>query len=112
MKKEFKFDIKETVKVIKEAKSSNWAKAIIKVAYNDKPVTLDIRNIQYKDDGDVLLGKGITLSDDEADDVVNTLLERGYGSKEIIEKTSIARKQMYEGFSLNNDGPKVIKINK
>lgn len=111
-KKEFKSDIKEIVKIFKEGKNNNWAKAIIKVSYNDKPVTVDIRNIQFKDDDSIMLGKGITLSDEEADSVVDALLDKGYGTKEEIEKASIKRKQMFEGFSLTNKAPKVVSINK
>ncbi len=43
------------------------------VAWNDRPAKLDIRPWRETKDGEIRPGKGITLSDDEAKDLLEAL---------------------------------------
>lgn len=88
-KGEFKYDIEEFIGVLKENDKNDWCKAVAKIAWNDNPATLDIRNINM---GTKFPAKGISLSDEEADKLVDILLDNDYGSLETLEK-AIERKR-------------------
>ena len=82
-KEEFKYEIKEVIGNVSESDKNNWTKSLIKIKWNDRPVTLDLRRINLTQN---IMGSGITLgTDEEIDKLVDMLLELGYGSTEIIE---------------------------
>ena len=82
-KDEVKYEIKEVIGNVSESDKNNWTKSLIKIKWNDRPVTLDLRRINLTQN---IMGSGITLgTDEEIDKLVDMLLELGYGSTEIIE---------------------------
>ena len=95
--KELTFKVVELVGPVKENKNSNWCKYIARISYNDGPPNIDIRNIQFKEDGEYFLGKGISLTNEECDTAVDILLERGYGSLDQLEYCLNKRKEMFGG---------------
>ncbi len=95
--KPLEFKVEELIGPVKESKNSNWCKYIAKISYNDRPANVDIRNIQFKEDGDYFLGKGISLTDEECDTMVDILLERGYGSIDQIAYVYDKRKSFFDG---------------
>lgn len=88
-------EVKDWMGVVKESKNSNWCKYVYKVAYNERPAGIDIRNVQFKEDGSNVFGKGITLTDEECDTVVDILIEHGYGSTTAIENALTKRNAVY-----------------
>jgi len=108
-KKPFTSDIKEWLGVVKESKNSNWCKCVYKVAYNDKPTCIDIRNIQYKEDGSYMFGKGISLSDEDCDNLVDILMDNGYGSVTAMESALKKRNQIFSNEAFE-DPNLVIKL--
>lgn len=96
-------DVKEWLGVIKESKNSNWCKYVYKVAYNDRPAGIDVRNIQFKEDGTNMFGKGISLTDEECDTMVDILIENGYGSTTSLEKAIKNRNQIFDNDAFNDD---------
>jgi len=80
---DFTFKIEEVLGVIKESSKHDWCKAIAKISWGDNPTTLDIRSINM---GNNSIGKGISLSDDEANNLIDILLNCDYGSIETLEK--------------------------
>lgn len=80
-KKEFKSEVVEHIANLKEGQTFN--KSVIRMRWNDNDVTLDIRNVDTRTN---FVGKGISLSDDEADMLVDILLDRGYGSVEKVKE--------------------------
>jgi len=80
---DFKFSIEEVLGVIKESTKHDWCKAITKITWGDNPTTLDIRNINMNNNR---IGKGISLSDEETNNLIDILLECDYGSLESLEK--------------------------
>lgn len=115
--KEFKSEITELVGPIKENPKNNWCKYILKVSYNDKPANIDIRNIKFNEDGTHTFGKGITLTDEECDVMVDMLVDRGYGSTDKLEEAVKKKKSIYGGDFFENDeddtnGKLVIKLGK
>lgn len=93
--KEFKSEVKELIAPIKENKNSNWCKYIARIAYNSKPANIDIRNIKFEEDGSTFLGKGISLTDEECDSVVDILVERGYGSTSKLKNSLNKRESVF-----------------
>lgn len=87
-KKEFKyFILTDDMVILDENPKSDWVKAIVRISWNDKPPAINIRNLKLVNDGDPILGKGISLSDEETDVLVDALLDKGYGSKEAVERS-------------------------
>ena len=97
------YDIKEWLGVVKESKNSNWCKQVYRVAYNDRPAGIDIRNIQFKEDGSIMFSRGISLTDEECDAVVDILVEHGYGSNVALEKEIAKRNQIFDNDVFNDD---------
>lgn len=95
-KQDFTAEIKEYIAVIKES-NSGWTKSVVRAKFGDNPITLDIRNINKDliESGGKGFGKGISLSDEEADNLCNILLECDYGSMEVIEKVLTKRKKRF-----------------
>lgn len=103
-------DVKEWLGVVKESKNSNWCKYVYKVAYNDRPAGIDIRNIQFKENGGNMYGKGISLTDEECDTVVDILIDNGYGSTTAIERALHNRNKIFDNSQFEDD--LVIKFDK
>ena len=87
--KDYKYDLVDVMEILEDGKSG-WAKAIIKVAWGDRPMTIDIRNINLdniNDDNDkVRFGPGISLSEETCFRLAKVLLDYGYLSLEDIEE--------------------------
>ena len=83
-KKEFKSEIVERVATLKE--SNNYSKEVIRMIWGDNPITMDIRMVNKTND---FVGKGISLSDEECDMLVDVLLDRGYGSIDKIKEVLV-----------------------
>lgn len=73
-------------------KETGWSKSIARIAWGDNPTTLDIRYMNIISNK---MGKGISLTDEEADNVVNMLLEHDYGSIEALEKALLKKKKRF-----------------
>lgn len=83
-KKEFKHEVIERIDTLKE--SNNYSKEVLRMIWGDNPVTVDIRMVNKTND---FIGKGISLSDEECDKLVDILLDRGYGSIEKIKEVLV-----------------------
>ena len=98
-----RYQIEEVVDTISERSNSNWGKFIIRARMDDHPSTVDLRNLALDSEGKVSkIGKGISLSAEEADRLTDLLCEHGYGNEEKIRKSLKKRKEMY-GFSEKDD---------
>ena len=80
--KEFKSEVIERVATLKEGNS--YSKEVLRMIWGDNPITMDIRMVNKTND---FIGKGISLSDEECDMLVDILLDRGYGSEEKTKET-------------------------
>ena len=86
-KKEFKSEVIERIDTLKE--TTHYSKEILRMIWGDNnPITMDIRMVNKTND---FIGKGISLSDDECDKLVDILLDRGYGSVEKIKEVLVKR---------------------
>lgn len=94
-KKDFKYEIVETMGTISQDAGvhSAWCKAVLKTLLNDSESGIDIRSINQETH--VMSGKGIRLTVQEANNLVDVLLENGYGSVGAIEKAYNKRKELY-----------------
>lgn len=96
-----RYKVEEIIENISESNSSNWGKFIIRASFDDKPSTIDIRNMKMGEEP--IIGKGISLSDEEVDTVVNTLISKGYGNIDILQEEIKRRQKVFGGFNLSNE---------
>ena len=88
----FKFEIVEFIGTLKESDRHDWCKSIARISWNDDPATLDIRNMNLSDHR---IGKGISLTDEEADKLINILLENDYGTLELLEQAVTKKRNRF-----------------
>lgn len=98
-----RFRVDEMIGSISESSKSSWGKYVFRGAMDDNPSSVQIRNMDFEKPR---IGKGISLSDKEVDDLTDLLVESGYGNSNKLEKAVKKRKKMY-GFSddLDYDAP-------
>ena len=87
-----KYNVEEVYGTLTSYKD-NWGKYIFRGRFEDKPSTIDIRKAKLGDDN--FIGKGISLSDSEVDELVDILVSRGYGNTRIINNELHRRKELY-----------------
>lgn len=87
-KEELKFHIEEIIGTLKESDKHDWAKSVVRISWDDRPATVDIRNFNFSNNSP---GKGISLSDEETEELVNLLVDKDYGSLDKL-KNAIKRK--------------------
>lgn len=109
-KEEFKFIIEEHIGSLKKSEEHGWSKDVLRIIWGDNPPSIDIRNVNMSQNR---IGKGISLSNEECDKMVDILLDKGYGSVEEIRKALEKRQNIY---TVNNEDKKandlfVIEIN-
>lgn len=86
-KKEFKSEVIERIDVLKE--TNNYSKEVLRMIWGENnPITMDIRMVNKTNN---FIGKGISLSDEECEKLVDILLDRGYGSIEKIKEVLVKR---------------------
>ena len=83
-KKEFKSEIIERVGTLKE--TNNFTKEVLRMIWGDNDITTDIRMVNKSNN---FVGKGISLSEEECDKLVDILLDRGYGSIDKIKEVLV-----------------------
>ena len=86
-KKEFKSEVIERIDVLKE--TNNYSKEVLRMIWGENnPITMDIRMVNKTNN---FIGKGISLSEEECEKLVDILLDRGYGSIEKIKEVLVKR---------------------
>lgn len=98
MKKDnYSYEITEVVGIASEQPvdfHSEWCKAVLKTLLNGTDEGIDIR--RYNSETKVLGHGGIRLTIQEAHNMVDILLQNGYGSMEVLEKVYNERKSLFE----------------
>ena len=89
-----RYKVEEVLDTISEGKG-NWGKFLIKASMDDGPSTVDIRHLGIDEDGEYIIGKGISLRDDEADKLTDSLLEHGYGDMITLAREYKKRKNTF-----------------
>lgn len=84
MTKDVKYEITSKIGII-SGREYEWHKAINTVSWHNKPAKLDIRSWKQNSDGSLSMGKGLTFTDEEADNLVRILLNAGYGNPDDIQ---------------------------
>ena len=92
--KEFTMEIKEGFDYIIE-ESGNSSLNLRKVSWNGREHKLDLRKWNYQD-GQERAMKGVTLSDEGADELSAVLVEQGYGNTKRIVKALSQREEYPE----------------
>lgn len=84
MAKEFSYTINPNFDYILH-EGPNTSINLRKISWSGREEKIDIRKYTYKD-GEEIMGKGISLPDDAVNNLVETLVEHGYGSTSKIDK--------------------------
>lgn len=82
--------------------SSNSSINLRRISWNNKDYKLDIRKWVYKDGNETAL-KGITLTDEGANELTIALIENGYGDTDKIKKAISNRDNNNSDLSTIND---------
>lgn len=90
--KDFKMDVIELIGHVR-GDADGWGIAVMRMGWGDNPTTLDIRNVNLASS---VPGKGVSISDEETDRLVDILLERDYGSIEALEESIRRRNSRFE----------------
>ena len=90
--KEVQYDINHIYGVVKENDKNDWITAILRVSWNENPYTVDIRRCNLSSE---IMGKGISLTNEEADLMVDILLQNDFGSIDEIERALEKRKSIF-----------------
>ena len=90
------YEMGDILGIIKESDTTDWSKVVAYFTWLSKKkkgdkTTLDIRNYNF---GTKQIGKGISLSSEEADRLTNILLENDFGSLEDLEN-AVKRKRNF-----------------
>lgn len=113
-KNDFSMEIEEFIGVLKENDKNDWCKAVARISWNGNPTTVDIRNMNMAQNKAM---KGISLSDEETDRLVDLLLDNDYGSLDSLTKAVDRKKSRFTILSEANtsfgddEGPMIIQIN-
>lgn len=92
--KEFSMEIEDNFDFILE-EGQNTSINLRRISWNGRPSKIDIRKWVYND-GTERAMKGVSLSDEGADELANVLIEQGFGSTKRIIKAIKARED-YDG---------------
>lgn len=90
----FQYEVLEGFDFIIE-ESGNSSVNLRKISWNGRPHKLDIRKYAYKD-GQEQMMKGISLTDDGANELTNVMVEQGYGDTKRIIKALRQREDFNE----------------
>lgn len=90
--KEITMEIQEDFDFIIE-ESGNSSLNLRKVGWNGRDPKLDLRKWSYKDETERAL-KGVTMTDEGADELTGVLVEQGYGNTKRIAK-ALAKREEY-----------------
>jgi hypothetical protein len=102
---EVNFDVEEIIGTLKESDKHDWAKSVLRISWDSRPATIDIRSFNFNNNKP---GKGISLSDEEVDELVNLLVEKDYGSLDILTKAISKKKSRLSG--VDEDGIYRIRV--
>lgn len=91
---EFSYEVQEGFDFIIE-ESGNNSINLRKISWNGRPYKLDLRKYSYKDGKESML-KGISISDEGANELTGVLIENGYGDTKRIIKALRARENFNE----------------
>lgn len=98
-----KYTIKKIFGVIKKDRDKHWGKYLMRSSFADNGTTIDIRNMLFKDDDTYVVGKGISLQNQEADILTDLLVSNGYGTKDCLYNELKRRQKMYGITSMKLD---------
>ena len=91
---EFSYEVQEGFDFIIE-ESGNNSINLRKISWNGRPYKLDLRKYSYKDGKESML-KGISISDEGANELTGVLVENGYGDTKRIIKALRTRENFNE----------------
>lgn len=95
----FKMDVIEVMGYLRGSEDG-WGLGVMKMAWGDNPTTIDIRHMNLAQERP---GKGVSLSDMEAEALFNILLREGFGTIEDLKEELERRDSLFEYGELVNE---------
>ena len=94
-KDDFKYEIVEILGTLEQdvGVHGDWCKSVLTTLMNEDTAGIDIRNYNSTEN---MMGKGIRLSNQEANNLVDLLVKNGYGTLEVLEEEINKRKSLYQ----------------
>lgn len=92
-KKELKKEVIEVLGYVR-GDETGWGINVSKISWDGAPSTLNIRNVNSAKD---IIGKGVALSDYEADVLTDILVNSDYGSVEAL-KEAVKRREFFTDY--------------
>lgn len=78
-----KYEIIEELETIQESEGNDWVVEVNKISWGGKAPQIDIRRWNRSLE-EPKMGKGINLTDEGVNRLVNLLIQAGYGDEDII----------------------------
>lgn len=103
-KEDIKYEMIEFLGSVKENNNSDWSKSVARISWNENPSTIDIRNMNLSQE---IMGKGISLTDEEVDNLVDLLLSEDYGTIDAITEALDRKKNR---FTIKNNNDDLIEL--
>ena len=105
---EVTFNIEEIIGTLKENNKHDWVKSVMRISWEERPATIDIRSFNFSKNKP---GKGISLADEEVDELVNMLVEKDYGSTDtLMEALARKKSRLYSSGSKELSPKFIIKV--
>jgi hypothetical protein len=90
-----RYKIDQIIEGLSKSQRSDWGKYLLRASMDDSPSTIDIRYLALHDDGTYNVGKGISLTDEEADKLTDSLITNGFGNIVTLAREYKHRKETY-----------------
>lgn len=97
------YELVKQLGYIGKNKKNGWGKAVLRLKWFDNAPTIDIRTVQEENE---FIGKGVSMTNEETDRLVDLLLENDYGSVEALEKALKKKRNLY---TIDDEDPIVDK---
>lgn len=92
---DYRYRVEDVLCTLSEGKSG-WGKFVVRASYDDNPTNVGIRYLKHDEETDEFtIGKGISLTDEEADTLTETMVDNGYGDLEKLEASCKKRRSVY-----------------
>jgi len=78
-------EIKEDLGIFGESEKSDWTKRLVRTSWFEKDPVLELRQLNDQVEP-VKFGKGLAITDEEANNLAELLVENGFGRTDYIQQ--------------------------
>lgn len=89
---DFKCEVGEVLGTLKDSNTGGWTKSVLYITWGENGPSLDIRNVNLPSNK---FGKGISLSNEETDVLVDILLDNDFGTYETLQNALSKKRSIF-----------------